>query len=340
REEPGSPDTGTAPGQAKPDEEEEELEELEDVEELEEEEELPAAAAAGEDAEDLDGEDAALLEETSPHPAVFSENTYASLKAAQQAGPSALKLSGTYNIEQLAKAGKISFIDMSFSAVEATETKNLEKEASPARKDEEITTTVRSDWGIDDLFGDLGVDLGQIVDEGEEAQVPEEEFRKEEKAKILMAMDGFFQYDRFLEDFRADDRGITKSLMAISRAFPSSFFCALMSIEADELCLKYQIGLLDQKAKDYKLPLVNQISAGIQDTGKAVVVQWPIRRIAEFKDLIPATDQTSGFFPLFIPVVWRTDKSFLLMCVASAPTADSLIATLKGIKTSWASFSF
>ncbi|MDR1931374.1 MAG: hypothetical protein LBQ57_00990 [Spirochaetales bacterium] len=317
----------------------EEMDDLEEVDDLEEaealEDEQPNAAELEE------GE--AVLEETSSHPAIFSENTYASLKAAQQAGTSALASKGLYRLEQLAKAGKLCYFPMDFPEEESPAVPEIEARKKKIASTDMLSGTTRSNWGIDDLFSDLGVDLQQIVEMDTEdlsARDNRDEGFDAQKPGAIMSPDGFFRYDLFLRGFRADDTGITKSLMAISRSFPSSFFSALLSVEGQMLSMKYQIGLLDRTAKKFKLPLFSQITEGIQDTGKAIVAQWPIKRIMEFKDLIPATDLTSEFFPLFVPVVWRQNKSYLLMCVSELPTADQLLDTLKGIQAKRSSFSF
>ncbi|MDR3200017.1 MAG: hypothetical protein LBT68_01050 [Spirochaetales bacterium] len=332
---------------------EEAIEERGDIEELEDLEaeagEEPATQAEVEDAEETASleEEAgeAVLEETSSHAAIFSENTYASLKAAQQSGPSVLAENNVYGIEQLANAGKISYFAMSFSpeesAVTFEETDQKDDEEKKETAVDVMSSTSRSSWGIDDLFSDLGVDLEQIV-EADTANLSSRAKQEEAAGNptVLMAPDGFFQYDLFLKNFRTDDSGITKSLMAISRSFPSSFFSALLRVEGRTLCMKYHIGLRDEVSAEFKLPLFGQIAEGLQEAGKAIVVQWAIKRIKEFKDLIPATEVTSEFFPLFVPVVWRKEKSYLLLCVSGLPTTEQLLGTLKGIQAKRSSLSF
>jgi hypothetical protein len=318
----------------------EELEELEELEDLEEIEQETSPEQVEEEAEDLDETGAAALEETSSRTAIFSANTYASLKAVQQGGPPVLSGKGVYDVRQLAKAGKFVFIPLNFTAAEEPVVAREAKKEVPAQTEPPLTTA-RSKWGIDDLFSDLDIDLQQIVSEEESADTSRRTRTAEgQEPKTLMTPDGFFQYDRFLKSFRADDTGVTKSLMSISRAFPSSFFSALLCVEGENLAMKYYIGLQDDAARNCRMPLISQMAEGMREPGKAIVVQWPIKKIDEFKELLLEMDLTSEFFPLFIPVVWKKSTSYLFLCVSEVPAADGLLGTLKGIKPSRSMFSF
>ena len=185
----------------------------------------------------------------------------------------------------------------------------------------------RTALGIDDLFGDFGLDLHQILAEADGKASASSADTSVPAFGSCLTEDGFFQYDNFLNTFRKTETGITKSLMSVSRIF-SSFFCAILLPKEENLRMMHFIGLKEKPAHEFKLPVSSQLQIGIDATGKAVVVDWPILQIKEFAEIIPQIELAASISLMLIPMYFLGEKGYLALCVNKRPSVDELKALL------------
>ena|GEM_PF-1819354 len=186
----------------------------------------------------------------------------------------------------------------------------------------------KNSLGIDDLFGDFGMDLHHFLSETEETGGAGESGLP--AFGSCLTEDGFFQYDNFLTTFRKSDSGIVKSLMSISRIL-SSYFCAIMIPRDGRLKITHSIGLKEAETATFGVPLTPALRIPLEAAGKAVFFDWPIRSIHEFSRLLSNVETSVTFSLLLLPLYFRGDKGYLAMGVNKCPSAEELKTRLVGL---------
>ena len=191
--------------------------------------------------------------------------------------------------------------------------------------EEEQDTKVTSDLGIDDLFGDFGLDIHQIVtshDKVEEASHKDKEKPGADISENLF-INGFLSMEVLFSRYRRDETGITKALVDISRRF-SSYFCGLLILEEGVLEGKYSVGLDEKKFKNHSIGYGPYLGDALRGEGKILLIDWPIQKILELQGLIPGLDVSTQFYPLFLPIYYGNQKGLLFLSVREILSAENI----------------
>lgn len=185
--------------------------------------------------------------------------------------------------------------------------------------------------GIDDLFGDIGFDLHQIVSAGDETNVKDSMIPEEPSGKNeVLSEDGYILFDSFLLSYRKDETGLAKALVELSRRF-SSYFCVVMLIEEGKLVPRYFVGLQEKKVREFTLDFGPYFGKAIRDSGQAVSVEWPSHQVAELSTLIGSFEISASNYPLFLPVLCSGQKGFIFLNVSEKYQAQKLLEILTSL---------
>ncbi len=202
-------------------------------------------------------------------------------------------------------------------------------------KDQAEGASKTAGTGIDDLFGDLGLDIHQIVSSHD--KIGAEEKPETSSAAAARREDlfenGFLNIQAIFSRYRKDETGITKSLVDISRKF-SSYFCGLLIVNEGRLEGRYSVGLSEKKFKNSEIEFGPYFGNAIRGSGKAVVVDWPIQKIKEIEGLIPGLDVSTKFYPIFIPITFEDDKGFLFLSIREILSSEHIRDILRKIAES------